>query len=151
MNVRRIERRDAQAWLKMQLELWPDAERAEQVASIEEYFRGTSIFTTVAFLAESDREPIGFLEINLRAYAEGAESSPVPHIEGWFVTPQFRRTGAGRALMRAAEEWARSQGYRELTSDTTDDYPLSLAAHKNLGFTEVERLIALRKSLDAID
>ena len=148
MNVRPMERRDAQAWLAMQLALWSDADRAEQAASIEQYFRGESRFTTAAFVAENVGEPIGFLELNLRPYAEGAESSPVPHIEGWFVAPTFRRTGAGRALMLAAEAWARAHGYHELTSDTTDDYPLSLSAHASLGFTEVERLIAMHKNLD---
>ena len=148
MTVRQIERQDAETWINMQLELWPDADRAQQAANIEEYFRGKSRFTTVAFIAKIDEQPIGFIEINLRPYAEGAESSPVPHVEGWFVVPQFRRTGAGRALMLAAEQWALDHGYHELTSDTTDDYPLSLSAHNSLGFTEVERLIALRKNLD---
>lgn len=148
MNVRPAERRDAQRWLEMQLALWPDAERSEQAANIEQYFLGKSRFTTIAFIAEDGRDSIGFLELNLRPYAEGARSTPVPHIEGWYVVPEARRTGAGRALMRAAEEWALGNGFRELTSDTTAEYPLSLPAHRSLGFTEVERLIALHKDLD---
>lgn len=150
MYVRQMEHRDSAAWLEMQLELWPRAGRAEQMASIEEYFAGKSRFITTAFVAENNGEPVGFLELHLRPYAEGAESSPVPHIEAWFVAEQSRRAGVGRALMRAAEQWALEYGYRELTSDTNDDYPLSPSAHKNLGFTEVERLICFRKSLTTI-
>lgn len=148
MNVRPMERRDLEAWVAMQLELWPDADRAEQLESLEDYFEGGSDFITAAFIAEDNETPLGFLELNLRAYAEGAESSPVPHIEGWFVSEDARRTGVGGALMQAAEQWALANGYHELTSDTTDDYPISPAAHTKLGFVEGDRLITFRKTLN---
>jgi aminoglycoside 6'-N-acetyltransferase I len=143
-----MERHHAPAWLEMQLALWPDAQRTEQIASIEEYFAGKNPFITIALVAENDGIPVGFLELSLRQYAEGAESSPVPHIEAWFVAPPSRRAGVGRALMQAAEAWARGNGYGEITSDTNDSYPISPAAHQKLGFTEVERLICFRKSLN---
>jgi aminoglycoside 6'-N-acetyltransferase I len=111
------------------------------------FFHGGSPYIAAAFIAAVDGTPAGFIELNLRPYAEGCESSPVPHIEGWYVVDEARHKGVGRALMAAAEQWARDRGFTELTSDTTDAYPLSLRAHLANGFVEVERLIALRKKL----
>src|SRR5688572_31355457 len=46
----------------------------------------------------------GFIELGLRTYAEGCESSPVPFIEGWYVDADARGTGLGAALVRSAEQ-----------------------------------------------
>ena len=59
----------------------------------------------------------------------------------------LRRRGVGRALVRAAEEWARGQGLREVASDALLDNVASHRAHEGLGFTEVERAVRYRKSL----
>jgi aminoglycoside 6'-N-acetyltransferase I len=126
----------------MRLALWPDATREDIEAQIRTAPPGA------AFLAVDESEsPAGFLEINLRAYAEGCESSPVPHIEAWYVAPQSRRRGVGRVLMQAAQAWALANGYNEMTSDTNESYPLSPAAHAANGFREVERLICFHKKL----
>ena len=72
---------------------------------------------------------------------------PVVHIEGWYVEPTARGRNVGRALMHAAEEWARVRGFSELASDTEIGNEASLSAHERCGFQEVERRIKLRKSL----
>ncbi|MBV9223576.1 MAG: GNAT family N-acetyltransferase [Acidobacteriaceae bacterium] len=90
---------------------------------------------------------IGFLEIRLRDCAEGASMSPVPFIEGWFVVPEERKRGVGKALIQAAESWAASRGYTEIASDTQIDNAVSIAAHKSLGYEEVERLVCFIKQL----
>lgn len=128
--------------------LWPDAQFEQLLAECKEFLDCASRWIACAFIAiAEDESPLGFLELNIRSVAEGCENSPVPHIEGWYVVPNARRRGVGRALMNAAETWARERGYTEMTSDTTEAYPLSLAAHEASGFVEVERLIALRKPL----
>jgi aminoglycoside 6'-N-acetyltransferase I len=147
VTVRPVERRDADSWAAMRHALWPEASLEELQREVRAFFDGQSRFVTAAFIAADDDAPIGFIELNLRPYAEGCESSPVPHIEGWYVVAASRRKGVGRKLVAAAEAWALSRGFTELTSDTTDAYPLSLAAHAASGFEEVERLIALRKRL----
>lgn len=146
MIVRPVKASDMEAWADLRQALWPDAGRDELRSELERFFQGESPYITAAFIAE-DGAALGFIELNVRAYTEGCESSPVPHIEGWYVCAHARRHGVGSALMRAAESWARERGYRELTSDTTEDYPLSLSAHERNGFEIVERLIALRKTL----
>ena len=59
----------------------------------------------------------------------------------------FQRRAVGRALMAAAEEWARSQGAREIASDTWCDNEPSQQAHAALGFEVVDRCVHFRKSL----
>jgi aminoglycoside 6'-N-acetyltransferase I len=90
-----------------------------------------------------------FLETGTRKYAEGCETTPVGYIEGWYVDPDPRRTSWGRALIEAAEDWARSRGYSEIASDCLLENEVSLKAHTSLGYEETERLIHLRKSLAA--
>ncbi|MGH7624340.1 MAG: GNAT family N-acetyltransferase [Gemmatimonadaceae bacterium] len=61
------------------------------------------------FVADrGDGSLAGFVEVGVCPYAEGCESSPVGYIEAWFVDPDVRRAGLGRALLAAAEAWARA-------------------------------------------
>jgi aminoglycoside 6'-N-acetyltransferase I len=64
------------------------------------------------------------------------------------VDADLRGTGVGRALMVAAEEWARAQGFTELASDALLDNSVSHAAHEALGFEVVEKIVVFRKSLN---
>ena len=90
---------------------------------------------------------IGFAEVSRRAYAEGCDTSPVGFLEGWYVIPERRGQGVGRALVDAAEAWARGLGCREFASDAVADNAGSAAAHRRLGFEEVVVIRCFRKSL----
>lgn len=69
------------------------------------------------------------------------------YLEGWYVEPDVRRRGIGRALVRAAEDWGRTQGCTEFASDTEIENAASAAAHTALGFEEVDRVRCFRKRL----
>ena len=100
------------------------------------------------FLVETaDERLVGFLEAAQRKYADGCDTSPVGYIEGWYVEPDVRRAGVGRALVQAAEDWARQLGLHEMASDCLIDNQISYNAHTSLGYEEVERLIHFRKRL----
>ena len=45
------------------------------------------------------------------------------------------------------EETSRAQGFNEIASDAQFENRVSEAAHKSLGFEEVERAILFRKTL----
>ena len=103
----------------------------------------------VLIVAEVDGDVVGFIEVGLRSHADGCdERYPVGFIEGWYVHPESQRRGIGRALVAAAEVWARSQGARELASDTWIDNAPSQLAHEALGFEVVDRCVHFRKSLE---
>jgi aminoglycoside 6'-N-acetyltransferase I len=146
MQIRMAEGRDSAEWLRMRNALWPADDHADE---IDAYFAsGGSPLLAVTFIAE--RAPgrlAGFIEIGLRPYAEGCESSPVPFIEGWYVDPDVRFAGVGRALVQAAESWARAEGHTEIASDVELENDGSLAAHRALGYEEVSRIVCFRRGL----
>lgn len=102
----------------------------------------------VVFVAvRPDGSVCGFVEAGSRPYADGCETSPVGYVEGWYVDPDVRREGYGRALLEAAEDWARAAGYQEMASDALIDNEMSRMAHLASGYEEVGRVIQFRKSL----
>lgn len=143
---------DADEYFRMRDLLWPGS-KDDHRAEIDAYFRGTSRDVVVTFVLDRDdqrdsgRRLGGFLELNVRNYAEGSREPRVPYVEGWFVDDDVRRRGAGGLLMTAAEEWAREHGFHELASDAELDNDVSLAAHGALGFEEVDRVVCFLKRL----
>ena len=89
----------------------------------------------------------GFVSFSLRPWAEGCTAMPVPYIEGWWVEPDLRRSGVGRALFAAVEQWCRENGFHELGSDVELRNDVSLQAHAALGFEPTLRLQFFRKDL----
>jgi aminoglycoside 6'-N-acetyltransferase I len=150
MKIRLAIPADAEAWLALRVALWPDEDARRLHDDVRAFFDGVIPTTMMAavFLAEADHGTIaGVLELSLRPYADGCESSPVPFVEGWYVVPQSRRQGVGAALVKAAEDWAIVRGYTEIASDALLENTISERAHKALGFAEVERAIRFRKGL----
>jgi aminoglycoside 6'-N-acetyltransferase I len=94
-----------------------------------------------------DDSVCGFVEVGARSIADGCSTSPVGYIEAWYVDPDVRRAGYGRALLEAAEAWAVEQGYREMASDALLDNDVSHEAHRRSGYVEVDRVITYRKPL----
>jgi aminoglycoside 6'-N-acetyltransferase I len=90
---------------------------------------------------------VGFVELSIRSYAEGCSTENVGFLEGWFVIPEYRRRGIGRALVSASELWARSEGCTEFASDALADNDLSAMAHRSLGFEEAGIIRCFRKRL----
>ena len=99
------------------------------------------------FVAEIRGALVGFVEAHLREYADGCETSPVGFVEGWWVEPEARGAGVGRALLAAAERWAKDRGCTEMGSDALIDNLMSQRAHFALGYEEVERRVCFRKAL----
>lgn len=141
--VREVRAEDKAVWRDMRAALF--GEDPSLIGDVEGYFAGDPMIAR-AFIAE-DGGAIGFVEVSLRNYAEGCDSSPVPYVEGLYVTESARRRNVGRLLMAAAEDWAKANGFTEMASDTQIENTASLAAHQAYGFTEIERIACLRKAL----
>ena len=151
-RVRPLAAADLERWVDLRAALWPEESRQDLVRSAMQYLQGERALLEAVLVAEDPAgRLIGFAEVSRRAYAEGCASSPVGFLEGWYVEPAHQRHGVGRALVLAAEEWARSRGCREFASDTRYDSTAGASSHRALGFEEVEQLRAFRKPLDAPD
>jgi aminoglycoside 6'-N-acetyltransferase I len=144
-SIRRIVESDRAEWARLRDALWPGS-LADHDAETREYFDRRQQLPVV-FVASVDGRIVGFLELDYRKYAPGCASSPVPFIEGWYVEPELQRGGIGRALMEAAEAFARAEGHHEIASDADVRNALGIAAHIALGHEEVERVVCFRKSL----
>jgi aminoglycoside 6'-N-acetyltransferase I len=106
-------------------------------------------FNAVFVAVASGRHLHGFVEVSMRLTAEGCNTSPIGYLEGWYVEPEQRGKGIGRALVRKAEAWAAANGCKEMASDAEFANKLGRAAHEKLGYEEVEVLAHYRKSLES--
>lgn len=148
ITVRPAQPSDAPAWLELRCALWPEGSRTEHQDEIEAFFTGRSREPLAVLVARDETGcPVGFAELSIRAYAEGCRTDRVAYLEGWFVVPNARRRGVGRALVVAAEDWGRSQSCQEFASDAELDNHTSAAAHRALGFSEVGAVRCFRKDL----
>ena len=147
-SIRPATQLDAAAWLRLRHALWPESSESELRAEIDEFFAGWALEPIAVLLAEDDAGvAVGMAELSIRSIVEGCSSGRVAYLEGWYVVPEARRRGVGRALVAAAEAWGRAQGCTEFGSDTQLDNLDSVAAHRALGFTEVEQIRCFRKVL----
>jgi len=145
MKIVRAEERDREGWLAMRVALWPECEREASAEEITDVLEGGR---QAAFLAiDEEGAAIGFVEVSTRDYVEGCSSSPVGYVEGIYVRPEYRGAGVGRALIRAAEAWARERGCVEMGSDTRLDDTRSISFHEALGFRETDRQIVFLKDV----
>jgi aminoglycoside 6'-N-acetyltransferase I len=148
-RVRAVKPEDAGAWLQLRHALWPEGSEAEHREEIDLFFAGRFPRDPWAVLLAEDDDGgvIGLAELSLRPYAEGCRTTPVAYLEGWYVLPEARERGVGRALIAAAESWARTRGCSELASDTAPDNDVSAAAHRASGFVDAGTVRCFRKEL----
>lgn len=149
IEIRPVRPDDRAEWLRMRRALWPDP-TDELERELEQYTTGRTATgqATAVFVAQRpDGRLGGFVEVNLRPYAEGCQTTPVGYLEGWYVDPDLRRTGVGRALVEGGEEWARHQGCQEMASDCHADNRTSYLAHLAIGYATTGRWILFRKPL----
>jgi aminoglycoside 6'-N-acetyltransferase I len=150
VQIRLGTRADGDIVARLFFDLWPDGTLEEHGAEAALILEGTppSTLPLVLFVAEADGHVVGFIEVGLRSHADGCDTRlPVGFIEGWYVAPEHRGKGVGRALMQSAEAWARSKGCSEMGSDTWIDHEGSQRAHEALGFEVVDRCVHFRKEI----
>ncbi len=159
MSTREIVIRNPQAvdreeWTRMRATLWPESSASSHAKEIDAFFTGnltgwlSGLLAVAVFVAVRPAGGLcGFLEASVRPMADGCTTHPVGYVEGWYVDPDMRQKGVGRALVVAAEEWAFSQGCREMASDAQLANVISIAAHKALGFTDEAPTVRFRKWL----
>src|SRR4051794_20234738 len=129
----------------MRRALWDDCPDDQQVREMREILASD---TEAVFFAERPGGGLcGFVEAAIRPWAIGCEARPVGYVEGWYVDEDVRRRGVGRTLVVAAEEWARSKGCRQMTSDAELWTAVTPQPHGRLGYEETARLVLFKKAL----
>jgi aminoglycoside 6'-N-acetyltransferase I len=154
VRIRHVTPNDADEWLALRAALWPEEDEASLTSAVDRFFtephRTPGLMPEAVLVAEVE-EPgpmlVGFAEVSRRPYAEGCDTTPVGFLEGWYVAPEHRCKGVGRALVAASENWARELGCSEFASDALADKLVSAEAHRALGFEEVEIIRCFRKDL----
>lgn len=147
VRVREATPSDADAWLRMRARLWPEG-ADDHASEIAAFFAGTAFMPLAVLIARDDSgAAVGFAELSIRNYAESCATNRVAYLEGWYVEPEARRRGVGRALVAAAEAWARGQNCSEFGSDAELDNDASAAAHRALGFAETARVRCFLKRI----
>ena len=145
--VRPVRPADAETWARLRAALWPgdDGAHRQEVAA---FFAGERRNPQAVLIAEdASGEIVGFVELSIRNYAEECETDRVAYLEGWYVVPQARRRGVGRALVAAGEAWGRAQGCTEFGSDADAANDVSAGAHRALGFEETGQIRTFKKGL----
>jgi len=146
MLIREYRESDWTEWLRMSRALFPVEWSEDDVAEMHATLARPD---AAVFVLErpGGGSLAGFAEVGARSIVDGCSTSPVGYIEAWYVDPDVRLGGHGRALLEAAEAWARDQGYQEMGSDALIDNHVSHMAHQRSGYIEVDRVVTYRKDL----
>ena len=147
-TIRAVTKDDAADWLKLRCALWPHGSESEHRSEIDRFFSGEAREPQAVYLAvDASGNAVGLAELSIRSYAEGCHTNRVAYLEGWYIVPEARRRGIGRALVEVAEAWGRAEGCIELASDTEPDNKISELAHQALGFKDAGIVRCFRKDL----
>ena len=139
---------DADEWLRMRHALWPDGSLEQHRQDIDRYFGGDRREPAEVLLAlGAHAAPLGFAELSIRNIVDSCSTDRVAYLEGWYVDSESRRRGIGRALIKAAEQWALRQGCTEFGSDSDIENDVSFTAHLRSGFEQTGCVRTFRKKL----
>src|SRR5262249_14776291 len=101
---------------------------------------------SAVFVVEDEQGGIiGWTHVILRAVME---SEPFAEVAGLVVASEARRQGAGRALVSAAEAWARERGCATLHVRSNRLRPESRPFYEGVGFVVIKTQHVYEKVLD---
>jgi RimJ/RimL family protein N-acetyltransferase len=138
-TIRQITIEDAEAYLSLRTQLDYETkfmmlEPGERPITIEqERERLQSLLTTdnsMVFLAEDEKEAIGFLWANGGTYRRNHHNVHI--VIG--IRAAFTKQGIGTRLFQACETWARERGLHRLELTVMTNNSLGLALYEKMGF-----------------
>ena len=122
MEIRPATPSDAEAWLKMRCDLWPDGAE-EHGSEIADFFAGILLEPLAVFVAlSSDGHYVALLELSIRDDVPTLEGKRTGYVEGLYVIPEMRSCGVALALLDTSRRWARSQGCSAFASDRAERF-----------------------------
>ena len=96
------------------------------------------------FIENADGERIGLVELSLRNIVDGCLSSPVPYLEGLYLTEATRGKGFGTEVIDIIKTWCVQQGYTELATDAELTNVRAQHFYEKIGFEKVDRIVEYR-------
>jgi diamine N-acetyltransferase len=113
------------------------AAHLERSFSPEIQYRELSQADTVFLIAESEGQPVGYLQLLINSREKGIEGSRPLEIRRIYVLPEFIGRGAGKELMTAAFNEARKWDCDCIWLGVWDRNNRAIVFYKKWGFHEV--------------
>ena len=96
-----------------------------------------------------DDKVVGFVKYIIRhGYNEKYSEEPVIHIDGLFVSKNYRNQDIATELMKEVENDAREMNIKKIVSCYSSNNTNSTKLHDKLGFNEYGKIIQVIKELD---
>jgi len=142
MRIRPITAADAPAVAALSGELGYETEAGDMVARLAAVLAAPE---HAVFAAEGDDGAVlGWVHVGARLLLIDPLSA---FVEGLVVAPRERRRGVGRALMAAAEDWARDRGALVIRLRSAASREDAHAFYRELGYRRGEPALGFEKPL----
>ena len=89
------------------------------------------------FVAEADKEMIGFLSGELREGSPAFKPKTWATVEDIYVAPDYRNLGIGHALLKECQKWAKKKGADGVSLQVATGNVRARRFYEALGFREV--------------
>lgn len=109
MEARIARPKDRESWLRIRRTIWPHASAKAHEKEIDAGFAQEDGRRFV-MVKEEDGGRVAYLECRL-VPAEGDWEDAVGRIEAWYIVPNFRAGGVGRALLRFLNMWFQARRF----------------------------------------
>lgn len=149
MNIRPASQFDFEFWLKCRKALFPSKTESQHVLDVQQYLYYSDF--KQAFLAELNAKPIGLIEVVIKDSVEGSTLAPVAVCEAWYVEAEQRQKGIGKALMLAAEQWAKSKKCKQIGSWSSNESAYLQLAFEHTGYRKIVSIDHYLKTLKLTD
>ena len=140
-----ISRKDFSLWSKFRNEIYPKISRDLDLKEMENIF-GSELWKCW-FIEREDGKRIGLVELSLRNIVDGCVSSPVPYLEGLYLTETERGKSRGTEVIEMIKLWCQEHGYSELATDAELTNTRAQKFYEKLGFEQVDQVVAYRLEL----
>ena len=119
IKVRGIRAEDAEEWLRLRCDLWPDGKNDHE-EEIAMYFAGQLKEPLAVIVAESPGKIVAIAELSIREDLSGYTGQKVGYVEGLYLEPESRGGSIAVRLLRAARNWAHENQCVAFASDRAE-------------------------------
>lgn len=145
MKLKPISKSEFSLWSQYRSDIYPRLNAAFNAKEMDQIYH--SHLWHCWFIEREDRERIGLVELSLRNIVDGCLSSPVPYLEGLYLTATERGKGRGTEVIAMIRNWCQAHGYSELATDAELSNIGAQAFYEKLGFEPVDRVVEYRLEL----